>query len=103
MMEITNNSRYYSIPLVVGRRIAQIVFFDTDGTINENSYEKGGKYQASTDVQTLEVNWKPCDMLPRMYLDREIQCHTANLNSVVELSKKEICDTEANYESKDSL
>ena len=31
-MEITNNSRYYSIPLVVGRRIAQIVFFDSDGT-----------------------------------------------------------------------
>jgi dCTP deaminase len=24
----TDNSRYYSIPLVVGRRIAQIVFFD---------------------------------------------------------------------------
>lgn len=23
-----DNSRYYSIPLVVGRRIAQIVFFD---------------------------------------------------------------------------
>jgi len=27
-MEITNNSRFYAIPLVVGRRIAQIVFFD---------------------------------------------------------------------------
>lgn len=26
-MEITNNSQHYSIPLVVGRRIAQIVFF----------------------------------------------------------------------------
>ena len=31
-MEITNNSRHYSIPLVVGRRVAQIVFFDSDGT-----------------------------------------------------------------------
>jgi deoxycytidine triphosphate deaminase len=30
-MEITNNSRFYSIPLVVGRRIAQIVFFDSEG------------------------------------------------------------------------
>jgi hypothetical protein len=45
-MEITNNSRYYSIPLVVGRRIAQIVFFDTIGTIQGRSYEQVGKYQA---------------------------------------------------------
>src|SRR5690348_8641441 len=30
-MEITNNSRHYSIPLVVGRRCAQIVFFDSEG------------------------------------------------------------------------
>lgn len=43
-MEITNNSRYYSIPLVVGRRIAQIVFFDTEG-IDQASYESSGKYQ----------------------------------------------------------
>ena len=43
-MEITNNSRYYSIPLVVGRRIAQIVFFDTEG-IEQKSYETTGKYQ----------------------------------------------------------
>jgi len=43
-MEITNNSRYYSIPLVVGRRIAQIVFFDTEG-IEQQSYEASGKYQ----------------------------------------------------------
>ncbi|MEX2010503.1 MAG: hypothetical protein WD874_01720, partial [Parcubacteria group bacterium] len=28
-MEITNNSSHYSIPLVVGRRIAQIIFFET--------------------------------------------------------------------------
>jgi len=45
-MEITNNSRYYSIPLVVGRRVAQIVFFDTEG-ITGPSYESNGKYQCS--------------------------------------------------------
>lgn len=45
-MEITNNSRYYSIPLVVGRRIAQIVFFDTEGTLEGRSYElTGTRYQ----------------------------------------------------------
>lgn len=28
-MEITNNSSHYAIPLVVGRRIGQIIFFET--------------------------------------------------------------------------
>jgi hypothetical protein len=32
-----------TIPLVVGRRIAQIVFFETEGTIDGASYEKSGK------------------------------------------------------------
>lgn len=46
-MEITNNSRFYSVPLVVGRRIAQIVFFDTQGTMQNRQYgtQTGGKYQ----------------------------------------------------------
>jgi len=70
-MEITNNSRYYSIPLVVGRRIAQIVFFDTEGIIDK-SYELSGKYQSSSDLRIVMDNWKPENMLPRMYMDREI-------------------------------
>lgn len=68
-MEVTNNSRHYQIPLVVGRRIAQIVFFDTDGTISNRSYADGGKYQTSTDMDQVMSGWKPSDMLPRMYLD----------------------------------
>jgi dCTP deaminase-like len=32
-MEITNNSRHYSIPLVVGRRVAQIIFFESEGCL----------------------------------------------------------------------
>lgn len=70
-MEITNNSRSYSIPLVVGRRIAQIVFFDTEGILN-NSYESTGKYQTDSDMNSIRSNWKPENMLPRMYMDREI-------------------------------
>jgi dCTP deaminase len=55
-MEITNNSRYYSIPLVVGRRIAQIVFFDSDGTIGERSYtSSNGKYQTADDITKIMV------------------------------------------------
>ena len=75
-MEITNNSRHYSIPLVVGRRIAQIVFFDSDGPLTggggQGSYEKGGKYQSSDRLDVVKREWKPSDMLPKMYLDREI-------------------------------
>lgn len=71
-MEITNNSRYYSIPLVVGRRIAQIVFFDSDGTLSDRSYEHTGKYQTGESLQQLIDGWGPAAMLPRMYQDREI-------------------------------
>jgi deoxycytidine triphosphate deaminase len=73
-MEITNNSRYYSIPLVVGRRVAQIVFFDTEGTIESRDYADSGKYQfQKTNLEDLKNSWSPSDMLPKMYMDREIQ------------------------------
>ncbi len=73
-MEITNNSRNYSIPLVVGRRIAQIVFFET-GAINGIDYSeiKTSKYASSTDIKILKKNWKPTDMLPKLYKDRDIK------------------------------
>lgn len=71
-MEITNNSRHYYIPLVVGRRIAQLIFFET-GEILNNDYTKFGKYQTSTDLKTLQKNWDPMSMLPRLYQDREIK------------------------------
>jgi len=71
-MEITNNSRNYIIPLVVGRRIAQIVFFET-GTILNSDYTVKGKYQTTTDVKKLKKSWKPEMMLPRLYNDRDIK------------------------------
>ncbi len=71
-MEITNNSRHYAIPLVVGRRIAQIVFFDT-GPILGPDYSASGKYQTSTDLKIIKKMWKPEHMLPRLYMDREIK------------------------------
>jgi len=73
-MEITNNSQYYTIPLVVGRRIAQIVFFKTEGILNPlQSYPKFAlsKYQTTTDLAILQERWSPSDMLPRLYLDSE--------------------------------
>eukprot|EP00339_Tiarina_fusa_P025136 CAMPEP_0117032510 /NCGR_PEP_ID=MMETSP0472-20121206/23300_1 /TAXON_ID=693140 ORGANISM="Tiarina fusus, Strain LIS" /NCGR_SAMPLE_ID=MMETSP0472 /ASSEMBLY_ACC=CAM_ASM_000603 /LENGTH=165 /DNA_ID=CAMNT_0004741171 /DNA_START=211 /DNA_END=708 /DNA_ORIENTATION=+ len=71
-MEITNNSRYYSIPLVVGRRIAQIIFFDSEGTVEGSSYEKSGKYQTDDNMEHIMNSWVPEAMLPRMFKDREI-------------------------------
>ena len=74
-MEITNNSSHYSIPLVVGRRIAQIVFFETGPILDtKNDYTKlSGKYQSSQDIKTLKKNWKPESMVPKLYLDRDIK------------------------------
>jgi dCTP deaminase len=80
-MEITNNSRYYSIPLVVGRRIAQIIFFNTDGTIEKKDYTINGKYQSTMNLEQLKSQWNPLSCLPKMYQDREI-------NYVVPLSNK---------------
>ena len=71
-MEITNNSKHYYIPLVVGRRIAQIIFFET-GEIVASDYAKSGKYQSSGTVAQLRKGWKPEMMLPRLYLDRDIK------------------------------
>ena len=70
-MEITNNSRYYRIPLVTGRRIAQIVFFET-GPIRGGDYTTQGKYQITQDLTDLEKEWNPAAMLPKMYHDRDI-------------------------------
>jgi dCTP deaminase len=71
-MEITNNSKNYLIPLVVGRRIAQIIFFET-GPILASGYEKTGKYQTSNKVSELKRKWKPEQMLPKLYMDRDIK------------------------------
>lgn len=69
-MEITNNSKHYSIPLVVGRRVAQIIFFET-GPIRDADYTKNGKYQ-NASLEELKENWDPAMMLPKMYEDKEV-------------------------------
>src|SRR5205823_5202174 len=45
-MEITNNSRSQRIPLVVGMRIAQLSFYETEGVAG-STYRDGGKYQTN--------------------------------------------------------
>jgi len=60
--------------LVVGRRVAQIIFFETTPLADDNkSYiETSGKYQTTRNQQELQEQWSPQQMLPKMYLDREI-------------------------------
>ena len=36
-------SNHYSIPLVVGRRVAQIIFFDTEGIVGDSYEEQDSK------------------------------------------------------------
>lgn len=73
-MEITNNSTKHKIPLVVGRRIAQIIFFETGEIVGEDytKIKESGKYSKSTDVSILKQNWEPEQMLPKLYKDKEI-------------------------------
>jgi dCTP deaminase len=71
-MEISNASQHYIIPLVVGRRIAQLVFFET-GPIAGKDYTASGKYQVSTNIKQLKKEWKPEMMLPRLWTDRDIK------------------------------
>ena len=67
-MEITNMSQHNRMILVVGRRIAQIVFYETT-TPTLRDYSKEGKYQ---DGECSEEKWKPEDMLPKMWNDYEV-------------------------------
>lgn len=70
-MEITNNSRYYTIPLPVGRRVAQLVFFETG--VAAGIYSADGKYQSTPDIRELEAKWIPDSMIPKMWKDWEVR------------------------------
>jgi len=71
-MEITNNSKNYIIPLVVGRRIAQLIFFET-GPIVGPDYAATGKYNLGKNLTELKKKWNPGMMLPMLYKDRDIK------------------------------
>lgn len=70
-MEVTNNSRWRHIVLVVGMRIAQMTFFKT-GTTGDYA-KRGGKYQQSSYLNEIVDGWRPEMMLPRLYADWEIR------------------------------
>lgn len=71
-MEITNNNRHYRIPLVVGRRLAQMAFFEVEPIGAGDEYAQQGKYQTSAELADVKKLWQPSDMLPKMWKDREV-------------------------------
>lgn len=73
-MEVTNNSQYFTIPLVVGRRIGQMVFYEVEPLTETPDYvNEGGKYQTSQDIEELKRTWSPEMMIPKMHLDWEVE------------------------------
>lgn len=73
-MEITNNNNHFAIPLVVGRRIAQIIFFMGDPVLPNEDYvgQTDSKYSSSHDIEELKRQWDPSQMIPKMWKDREV-------------------------------
>lgn len=64
-MEIKNDGPK-PIVLVSGRPIAQLVFHKVLGTPRK-IYGDTGTYQSGSDLETIKANWKPEDMLPRLF------------------------------------
>lgn len=74
-MEVTNNSQYFTIPLVVGRRIGQMVFYEVEPLKKkgrEDYVAEQGKYQLTQDLDEVKKSWRPEMMMPRMHLDWEV-------------------------------
>lgn len=67
-MEIYNNNALHAVPLPVGERIAQMVFFHT-GVVASQYADLSGKYQAGANLDELIASWRPTQMLPRAYKD----------------------------------
>lgn len=71
-LEIYNLNMHESVVLPVGERMGQLVFHKTgkvDGDYSQGRDGMSGKYQTTSDLDTLIANWKPEDMLPRGYKD----------------------------------
>ena len=64
-MEISNGLKE-SVILVVGMRVAQIIFYQVDDLTKKGNYvSNGGLYQDTDDTQKMMDEWTPCSMLPK--------------------------------------
>jgi dCTP deaminase len=69
-LEIANTGKH-TLPLVVGRRIAQLLFMEVEPVDDADTYDKAGKYQTSKSLADLQAAWTPEQMLPKQWNDRE--------------------------------
>lgn len=67
-MEMTNHLKGAPIPLLVGMRVAQLIFYQVD-PLEETYATTGGRYQNTDDTEKMIKNWSPYSMLPKF--DRE--------------------------------
>lgn len=65
-----SNSTNAPLFIPVGLRVAQILFYLINPV--KGYVGKGGKYQSTEDTEIMIKEWKPKDMLPKLYLDPDI-------------------------------
>lgn len=69
-MEVTNHLIGASVLLVVGMRVAQIIFYQVDPLSEKETYSKiGGQYQTTDDPEKMMREWSPYLMLPKFNRD----------------------------------
>ncbi len=73
-LEIYNLNMHESVVLPVGERVGQLIFHGTVSPV-EGDYSDGrdgmsGKYQTSSNLDTIIKEWHPAQMLPRAYKDK---------------------------------
>lgn len=72
-MEMTNHMDELSVVLVVGMRVAQLIFYHVDPLNGTETYaQEAGKYQTTDDVKEMIRKWTPDDMIPKLWLDNDI-------------------------------
>jgi len=70
-LEITNNSTNQVIPLVVGSRVAQIIFMQVGEVLRNYNKVTDSKYQNTDDLSVLKETWTPEMMIPKTWNKRK--------------------------------
>ncbi len=71
-MEMTNHMKELSVVLPAGMRVAQLIFYQVDPLEGQTYAQEDGKYQTTDDVEHMIATWKPDDMIPKLFRDRDI-------------------------------
>ncbi len=71
-MEMTNHLSDLTVVLPAGMRVAQLIFYQVDPLRGQTYALESGKYQTTDDVAEMIRSWKPDDMIPKLYRDRDI-------------------------------